>query len=356
MTASMFRGGGRRRALMVAMVMVLAMGSVACDLSRAGARCRGGGFARDNGGWVLQCKQGRFRRVMTIGHYLTILKAVQEANAAESGRAQVFRGLGTWVDVYDWSPSWATYKKPGSTPPFTLSRIDRMADAGVQVLYLQTAKTPLADPLDGDLARSIVDRAHARGMRVVAWYLPTHADNGVDVAHLESALTLGVDGIGLDIEDRSTVPDVATRNQRLVDLVRWFRAAHPTTPFAAIVLPPVVTDVINPAFWPQFPWLDIRDSFDAWMPMSYWSNRLAASGYREGYRYTAENIDRLRGWLQEPDAVVHPIGGISNEISLEDIDGFLRAGAERGAIGFSLYDDGVGTVEQYQRMASARRP
>jgi hypothetical protein len=41
---------------------------------------------------------------------------------------------------------------------------------------------------------------------------------------------------------------------------------------------------------------------------------------------------------------------------MEDIDGFLRAGAERGAIGFSLYDDGVGTVDQYQRMASARRP
>src|SRR5215207_5331815 len=131
----------RRRALLVAMVMALAVGSVACDLSRAGAACRGSGFARDNA-WVLQCKQGRYRRVMTIVRYLQILKAVQDANAAESGRAQVFRGLGAWVDVYDWSPTWVAYKNPGSTPPFTLSRIDRMADAGVQVLYLQTAKTP----------------------------------------------------------------------------------------------------------------------------------------------------------------------------------------------------------------------
>jgi hypothetical protein len=293
---------------------------------------------------------------MTIARYLEILKAVQQANADEANRAQTFRGLGAWVDVYDWSPTWVSFKNPGSTPPFSLARIDRMADAGVQVLYLQTAKTPLGDPLDGALARSIVERAHSRGLRVVAWYLPTHADNAVDVGHLEASLALGVDGIGLDIEDRSTVPDVALRNQRLVDLVHWFRAAHPTTPMAAIVLPPVVTDVINPAYWPQFPWLAIRDSFDAWMPMSYWSNRLASSGYREGYRYTAENIDRLRGWLQEPNAVVHPVGGISNEITMEDIDGFLRAGAERGAIGFSLYDDGVGTVDQYQRMASARRP
>ena len=341
---------------MVTMVMALAVGSIACDLSRPGAKCRGTGFARDNGGFILQCKQGKYRRVMTIAHYLNILKAVKEANAAEANRAQVFRGLGAWVDVYDWSPTWVSYKNPGNTPPFNLARIDRMADAGVQVLYLQTAKTPLPDPLDGDLARAIVTKAKSRGMRVVAWYLPTHADNAVDVAHLESALSLGVDGVGLDIEDRSTVPNVALRNQRLVDLVRWFRAAHPTTPFAAVVLPPVVTDVINPAFWPQFPWMEIRDSFDAWMPMSYWSNRLPSSGYREGYRYTAENIDRLRAWIQEPEAVVHPIGGISNDITLADIDGFIRAGQERGAIGFSLYDDGVGTVEQYQRMAPARRP
>ena len=335
--------------------MAFVVGAAACDVARTGAPCRGSGFARD-GGWVLQCKQGRYRRVMTVAQYLQVLKAVQDRQAAEAERAKVFRGLGTWVDVYDWSPSWVEFKNPGAKPPFTLSRIDRMAEAGVQVLYLQTAKTPFPDPLDGDLARSIVNRAHAQGMRVVAWYLPTHADNGVDVAHLEAALALGVDGVGLDIEDRSTVPDVATRNQRLIDLARWFRAAHPTTPFAAITLPQVVTEVINPAYWPNFPWMALRDSFDAWMPMSYWSNRTVASGYRDGYRYTAENIDRLRAAIAKPDAVVHPIGGIANEITMEQIDAFVWAAAEKGAIGISLYDDGVGTVEQYHRMATFRRP
>jgi hypothetical protein len=335
--------------------MVLTIASAGCQLAKTGARCTGSGFARD-GGWVLQCRQGRYRRIMTVAQYLVFLKAVQDAQRSEAVRAQTFRGLGAWVDVYDWSPSWVAYKSPGQTPPFTLSRVDRMADAGAQVLYLQTAKAPLGDPLDPNVARSIIDRAHSRGMRVIAWYLPTHASNPVDVAHLDASLALGVDGLAIDIEDRSTVADVNVRNQRLVDLVHWVRAAHPTTPLAAIVLPPVVTDVINPLFWPNFPWLAIRDSFDAWMPMSYWSNRTPASGYREGYRYTAENIDRLRLHLQEPDAVVHPIGGIANEVSLDDVDGFMRAATERGAVGASLYDDMTSTVEEYQHLAPARRP
>jgi hypothetical protein len=336
-------------------VMAFVVTAAGCDVARTGSRCRGSGFARD-GGWVLQCRQNRYRRIMTVADYLHTLKAVQDRQRSRVGRAATFRGLGAWVDVYDWSPSWLAYKSPGSTPPFTLARIDRMANAGVQVLYLQTAKTPLGDPLDGSLARSIVNRAHARGLRVVGWYLPTHASNPIDVAHLEATLALGVDGVALDIEDRSTVADLDLRNARLVDLAHWFRAVHPTTPFAAIVLPPVVTEVINPLFWPKFPWAALRDTFDAWMPMSYWSNRTAASGYRDGYRYTAENIDRVRSDLGMPDALVHPIGGISNEITLADVDGFVRASRERGAIGASLYDDGVGTLEQYQHLASMRRP
>ena len=42
---------------------------------------------------------------------------------------------------------------------------------------------------------------------------------------------------------------------------------------------------------------EIAPAYDAWMPMSYWTSRTPASGYRDAYRYTAENIDRLRGVL-----------------------------------------------------------
>ena len=54
-------------------------------------------------------------------------------------------------------------------------------------------------------------------------------------------------------------------------------------------------------------------SYDAWMTMGYWTNRKPDSGYRDAYRYTRENIDRLRVNLGNPDAIVHPIGGLAAE-------------------------------------------
>jgi hypothetical protein len=36
--------------------------------------------------------------------------------------------------------------------------------------------------------------------------------------------------------------------------------------------------------------------------------------------------------------VVHPIGGIGDQTTPDDITGFQQAAAERGAIGASLYD------------------
>ena len=88
----------------------------------------------------------------------------------------------------------------------------------------------------------------------------------------------------------------------------------------------------------QDPWHDIFPSYDAWMPMSYWTNRTPESGWRDAYHYTAENIDRLRAQLNRNDLPVHPVGGIADVATPADMDGFHRAAAERGALGGSVYD------------------
>ena len=72
--------------------------------------------------------------------------------------------------------------------------------------------------------------------------------------------------------------------------------------------------------------------------MAYWTNRGADSPYRDAYRYTTENVERLRAHLDDPDAVVHVIGGIADEATSEDYEGFRRAATEVGAIGWSVYD------------------
>ncbi|MDP8987307.1 MAG: hypothetical protein M3N11_03050, partial [Actinomycetota bacterium] len=244
-----------------------------------------------------------------------------------------YAGLGTWIDAYDWSVS---FGKDG--PLVEVGDIDRMADVGVQTLYVQTSRwNAPADVLEPERLLPLIERARARGMSVVAWYLPTLVDPQTDLRRLLAAAALDVDAVAVDIES-GEVADVAERNRRLLWLSHELRHALPDTALGAIPYPPVAMEVINPALWPAFPWRELDVYYDVWMPMSYSSFRTAASGYRDGYRYTAENIDRLRANLGSPSARVHTVGGIADAVSGADVDGMVRAAAERGAVGGSLYD------------------
>ncbi|MEY2469131.1 MAG: hypothetical protein QOF21_1829 [Actinomycetota bacterium] len=249
------------------------------------------------------------------------------------GNPAAFKGFGAWIDVYDWSAEFT-----GGQPVVGPREVDRMADLGVQALYVQASKQRSAnDVVDRGLLEPIINRAHQHGMRVIVWYAPTLEDPARDLRKLLAIASLGIEGVGMDIESRA-VSDVPERNRRLVDLSIALRQHLPTMPLAAVVMPAVLLEVVNPNFWPAFPYREIAPAYDVWMPMSYWTSRKQASGYREGYRYTAENIDRLRAQLGRADLPVHPIGGIGDESTPDDIDGLVRAAAERGALGGSIYD------------------
>ncbi|MDQ6909499.1 MAG: hypothetical protein M3Z84_01745 [Actinomycetota bacterium] len=254
----------------------------------------------------------------------------------------VYAGLGTWVDVFDWDPN-----HTGGNPTVTPASVERMAAVGVKTLYLQAARAE--DPASpGDLVQpgilaAFIQRAHAKGIAVVGWYLPHLADLADDMRHLQAMVDFapggrGFDSISLDIEWRNSVPDHAERSARLVDLSQRLRAAAGGLPVSATVMPPVVTDVINPAFWPNFPWRSISPLFDVWLPMNYWTNRSEGSAYRDAYRYTSDNIRLLRQDLGDSGAPVHPIGGIGDKATLDDYRGFVAAASEQGAIGLSMYD------------------
>jgi hypothetical protein len=123
----------------------------------------------------------------------------------------------------------------------------------------------------------------------------------------------------------------------LIDLSRRVRAST-ALPLAAIVLPPVQLEVVNPAYWPAFPWRSIAPSYDAWLPMSYWTERAPTSPYRDPWRYTDENIRRLRRDLGRPAAEVHVIGGVGGRTSARGYRGFVAAARSHGAVGLSMYD------------------
>ncbi len=256
-----------------------------------------------------------------------------------------FTGLGTWVDAYDFSRE---YAEP-ATPTVTPEHVDVMWQAGVKTIYLQAAKfgdkTPAGrDILSPDLVGAILGRAHYRGMRVVAWYLPSFGDVSADVRRFVAMRDFRdkggqrFDAIGVDIEWRGDVPNHDTRNARLVDLTKRVRAAIPNIPLSAIVLPPVVTDVINQQYWPRFPWTTLRPYYDVWQPMSYYTNRKAGTQWRSAYTYTYENIRLTRKHLNQPYAPVSVAGGIGDKSTETDYREFIRGSKAQHAIGASIYD------------------
>jgi hypothetical protein len=232
-----------------------------------------------------------------------------------------------------------------------------MAAAGVQTLYVQTSKWDApAQVLEPERLLPLIARARARGMRVVAWYLPTFENPQEDMARLMAAARIpGVDTLAVDIESLK-FKDVAERNRRLLEISTNLRAALPGVALGAIPYPPVVTEVINPNLWPSFPWAQLAPLYDVWLPMSYQSDRKPESGYRDAYRYMSENIDRMRARLGRPDAPVHAIGGIADRTSADDVASMLRAAAERHALGGSLYDWHTTPAGLWPALAAFRHP
>ncbi|MGH9246262.1 MAG: hypothetical protein ACRD29_18515 [Acidimicrobiales bacterium] len=263
-----------------------------------------------------------------------------------------YTGLGTWLDVYDWS---ATFNRPGRDAPAALPvDIDLMVDVGVQTLFLQASKHDSPDDiLEADRLLGLIHQAKARGLRVVAWYLPNLVDPATDLRRLLAIAELPVDGLAVDIESRE-VADPAERSRRLVELSTRLRGALPGLTLGAIVLPPVVMEDVNPNYWPGHPWAELAPLYDVWLPMNYWSFRRPDSGWRDGGRYTAENIDRVRARLGLPDAVVHPIGGVADGTSVADVDGMVARARERGAIGGSVYDFRTTAPELWPALAPFR--
>ncbi len=242
-----------------------------------------------------------------------------------------YKGVGVWVDVYDWSD-----EATGGHPRVFAEDVDNMANQGIQTLYIQTTRSRSgADVMDPARLMSLVDRAHARGMSVVAWYLPELVDVGADLRKLVAAAQLPVDGLGVDIESLA-VGDPALRTQRLLELSTALRQAVGTKAISAITPSAVHLQVVNPGFWPGFPWPELGRTYDVIVPMAYWSVRRAE--WRQGARYIADNIDRIRVSTGRPDMPVHVAGGIADGITLDDVTGMITAIQTRGAIGGSLYD------------------
>jgi hypothetical protein len=242
-----------------------------------------------------------------------------------------FRGLGTWVDIYD-DAAWGN----------PLRAVAAMRAHGVRTLYLQTSNynRHRAMVFPGRTGE-FIDAAHKAGMFVVAWYLPDFADVPRDLRRVETALKFRsasgdmFDAFGLDIE-APIVASATVRTRRLLSLADSIRnQAGPAYPLGAIIPSPRGMRV-HADYWPGFPFRALTRDFDVDLPMTYFTWRV--HGMVATHWYTTQNVKIIRAETAPLVVPIHVIGGLSTNATKDETRGFVEAVRERGVLGASYYD------------------
>jgi hypothetical protein len=251
------------------------------------------------------------------------------APVAPSGPV-AYRGAGAWIDRYDF----ATLEDPALV-------VADMASHGVRTLYLGTGswRTPRRSDIEAPLQTArLIRAAHARGMKVVAWYVPDFKHLRLEMRRVRAAVAFrtrggqAFDSFALDIE-ATTVNPLTRRNAALMKLSRWMRMAVGSHyPLGAIV-PDQLSTTRGGALWPRFPYARVAKYYDVFLPMAY-STLNRAHGAARVYAYTAANVRFVRRATHRP---VHLIAGVADAMTPAEQAVATRAAWDAGAIGTSLY-------------------
>lgn len=262
-----------------------------------------------------------------------------------------YRGLGAWVDRFDWTTQWSGKV----TPPVSWATMDQMAAVGVETVYIQAAHwAGPVDVIEPEKLIPMINRAHELGMYVVVWYVPAVQDVNTDLRKTVAIANLEVDGIAIDVENYSTVPEINERNRRHIAYSAGLRQLLPGRFVTINIVEPTSVDgvanlwtqpngappkTINTFWRGPFPYKELAPYYDLWTIQTYWTNRTADSGWRDGYRYVIENVKRLRANLGREDVPIHVTGGVGDRAKiLNDLSGFQQAAREINVVGISFYD------------------
>ena len=268
-------------------------------------------------------------RLLLVAVVLMALLVAPASGAARHRSA--YAGLGTWLDIYA-TPSWA---HPGR-------EVRAMARDGVRTLYLQTGNyEQSADLFRPRKLGRFIDAAHAAGMRVVAWYLPSFLYPAQDTRSALAAIRFRsargerFDSFALDIE-ATNVHSVPLRTERLLQLSDRLRAAVGRRYPLGAIIPSPVGIRRHPHYWPRFPYRPLARLYNVFLPMAY-ATDAGIRGIRATRAYNAADIAIIRARTGKPHVPIHLIGGLANAMGARETTGFMRAVADCSPLGYSLY-------------------
>jgi hypothetical protein len=287
------------------------------------------------------------RRLLVTALVLLALLAVPAAGAEHSSRPRsAYAGLGTWLDIYA-TPFWTHPQR----------EVAAMARNGVRTLYLQTGNYEQAvDLVRPQALGRFIDAAHAAGMRVVAWYLPSFlypaqdARRALAAIRFRSARGGRFDSFALDIE-ASLVRSVPLRSRRLLQLSARLRGAVGHRYPLGAVIPSPVGIRRHPHYWPHFPYRSLARFYNVFLPMAYATDR-HIRGIAATRAYDAADIAIIRSRTGKPHVPIHLIGGLANAMGAREIAGFMAAVGDCEPLGYSLYAFSVTRQTSWKALAA----
>jgi hypothetical protein len=283
----------------------------------------------------------RVRKVLLVAALVALAAGVARVSASPARSLRAFSGTGTWISIYD---------GPALAHPERV--VGRLQAHGIHTLFLQASNDRQARAVAHPVAVArFLDAAHAAGIRVVGWYLPSFESPRTDVrralqaARFRSPDGNGFDAFALDIES-TKVRSLPLRTSRAVWVARAVRASLPSS----VALGAISIDPAGGRYWDGYPFRRLAASVDVFLPMEYFTAR--TSGPLRVAAYSRRNVQLVRELAGDPSFPVHPIGGDAGEASLAELRAFL--GASSRELGVSLWEYGHTTSRQLATLAAAR--
>lgn len=265
----------------------------------------------------------------------------------EQRRLDAYTGLGAWVDIFD--------DRAFDDPEGTVAELKRH---GVKTLFLETGNSEYPRIFRPDRTARFITAAHEDDIYIVAWFLPWLQDIERDYASVKAAIQFETDGgerfdsFTLDIES-TKVRSVATRSRRAVALSRRIRQLVGRDYVLGGCIPSPVGIKDNKGFWNPFPYEQLAQYYDVWVPMGYYT--FHGNGAESAYADARRNMRLLRAekglTAKRP---VHLVGGLAEDSTSAETRSFLRAAGEQGAIGASLYDWATMNSGHWRELQGAR--
>lgn len=248
-----------------------------------------------------------------------------------------YRGLASWVDIYDrraWADPEATVKD--------------MASHGVSTVFVQTGNSTSEHAIfDPPAQEAFIRAAHARGMKVVAWYLPSMVNVDYDYDRVASAIRFKTsdgqhfDSLALDIESTAIIPELA-RNKALDALSAKIRGLVGASYPLGAIIPSPVSLAKKAGHWDTFPYESVAKTYDVMLPMGYYTYE--GRGTAVARAATLGNVRILRAQPGCAKVPIHLIGGLADKSTSGEVQAFANAARQSGCIGTSLYS-WTGTTE-----------